>query len=167
MKKIKYLVVALVLGIVFLGSTRSYAADSANSSSGKAYIPMFYTSSADKCLYDIANITDNAISVTVTMYAYDGTLVTDDGSKTTGKITTSSNVSDYNDANTTSTLSFTIGAHCSAQFYINNSTSSSFGYGLISWSQNSSVVQGLVAQGSYYNSSNSRFAIIINGGMPF
>lgn len=175
MKKLKVLFMNLVLVMCMLGSSTS--ASASTYSSGKAIIPFFHENPNYWTGYYVSNITDNPINVTVKFYDSNGTLVTDDGSSTTGRITVASGgylaPLNYNDHNADSTVTFTINAHCTAYFKMDLTTDTYVGYGDIQWQQNGSITQGLVCTGISWltNPDNPNFPdrlpIDINGGLPF
>ena len=168
MKKIKVLLMSLVLITCMLGANGTVAASSY--SSGKAFIPYYSQSDTLKTVYTVANITDSPITVTVTIYNADGTLVTDDNSSTTGRITASTDFLNYSDQNIDSSLTFTLNAHNTGYFIMNYNSAYNYGYGVINWTQNGTAVQGLVVTGKNISSSNNTLIhhyIPVNNGLPF
>ncbi len=170
MKRFKALFMSLVLLTCMLGT--SSTVNAATYSTGKAVIPVYGAGGSNQTSINISNITDSPIDVTVTLYYPDGTIIIDDGSISTGLIySTYATMLNYNDQHTDSTLTFTLNAHSTCRFKTNITTSQiQNGYGVISWSQNGTTLQGLVANASlgattttYTTAQN----ITINGGMPF
>jgi len=141
-------------------------------------IPTFYRASADYTEFWIANITDEPLDVTLTLYNQTGSVVTDDGSPSTGAITVGPSgldftSLDYNDNISGNTATFTLDGHCSLQLRLgltSESTERYWGYGIIKWEQDSTALQGLVVSGGrLYAVDNirARYAIPVNGGLPF
>lgn len=141
--------------------------------SGSAYLNIFYTNSDVTNCINISNITDQPVSVTLTLYKADGTLIKDDGSSTTGYIKENkedcSALLNYSDNNPTSTLTFTLNAHSSGCFWIGNRSLLTTGYGVIKWSQNNSTAdKALVAAAVQFSATTTNSVpFLINAGMPF
>ena len=169
MKRFKAFFMSLVLLTCMLGS--SVSVNAATYSTGKAVIPFFYQTSNNMYWYTVSNITDAPIDVTVTFYNSDGSMATDDSSSSTGRITGSSDLLNYSDQNTDSTLTFTLNPHSTGAINTDYSSTAYYGYGIIQWKQNGTTLQGLVAYGSgiFINTSGeiSRDSITINSGLPF
>lgn len=169
MKKFKVLMCLLICVTCTLGMSPVVRASSY--STGKAVIPLFIQDGTHSGMFTVSNITDNPISVTVTLYNSDGSILVDDNSANTGRITGTNELINFTDQNTDSTLTFTLSAHSTGIFYTyHNTPTTKYGYGIIKWQQDGNALQGLVAQGSYvYTSSGeiSHFSIPINGGLPF
>ncbi|BCJ98131.1 hypothetical protein [Anaerocolumna chitinilytica] len=169
MKRLKYLFMALVMVTCLVSPSGIVSASSY--STGKAVIPWYVQSSSTMCGFSVSNITDKPINVTITLYNSDGTILLDDNSASTGFITGTSELLNYCDQNTDSTLTFTLNAHSTGTFQTYYNTISKSGYGVIKWEQDGTAIQGLVAHGGYQNkvsnTVNSAFAIPINGGLPF
>ncbi|MGN6715305.1 hypothetical protein [Anaerocolumna jejuensis] len=171
MKRLKHLFMALIMVTCMLGSSVPVSASSY--STGKAVIPQFKGSDREFSAYQISNITDSPIDVTITLYDKDGTIVTDDNSPITGFIiANNASISNYSDKNNDYTLSFTLNAHCSTSFQAAYSDIPHYGYGVISWKQSGTTLQGLVAFGVLYNGFNNHdytyvHDISINNGLPF
>jgi len=142
MKKIKYLFMSLVVFVCFLSPMAS--ASASNYSTGKAVIPFYSQDASAASYYFVSNITDSPISVTVTLYNNDGTLVTDDNSSTTGRITGSAALLNFDDQNTDSTLTFTLNAHCTGSINLLIMATAHIGYGVIQWSQSGTTLQAMV-----------------------
>ncbi len=178
MKRFKFLFCLFVCSFI-LSMTTTVSAS--NYSTGKAVIPAFYQGPVDYCWFNVSNITDKRIDVTITFYKQDGTMLTDDGTATGGIITAGpqaiEQAIDYYDNNTDNTVTFSLNAHCSTNinlYFTGSNTAKYLGYGIISWEQDSTALQGLVAHGrQHYLDTNTdpvrvaRFAIPINGGLPF
>lgn len=65
-------------------------------------------------------------------------------------------------------FTFTLAADNTGYFQITQYPGHCYGYGVIEWTQSSKAVHGLVAYGDYWNNSgSSRYAIVINNGLPF
>lgn len=171
----KYLIAVLVLSLlmsVFVFANVSSAA----LSSGKAIIPPIASSNNGTSSYaystlSFANITDDPITVKITLYNTDGSIFKDDGSGSTGEIisvySTALNYSD--NLSEDATLTCILNGHTQAGIHILSTTTFS-GYGIIEWSQNCSQLKAMIAQAYFFNDINgkvSRAAIPINGGMPF
>lgn len=175
-KTFKILISCLIM-VACIFST-SVPAMASNYSTGKAVIPTYYRGNADYTEFWIANITDEPLDVTITLYNQTGSVVTDDGIPSTGAITVGPlgldfTSLDYNDNNTGSTATFTLDGHCSLQLRLNmtsESTERYWGYGIIKWEQDSTALQGLVVSGGRlysYDTLRARYAINVNGGLPF
>ena len=172
MKRFKALFMSLVLVTCMLGSSSSVNA--ATYSTGKAIIPSIYYDQTTMTGVFLSNITDDFIDVTITLYNNSGILVTDDNSSSTGLITGSAQLINYNDNNLDSTLTFRLAAHSTGYFHLNNkltATGMDYGYGVIKWSQSGSQLQGLVAWACEFTgkSATNEFtsSIKINGVLPF
>jgi hypothetical protein len=167
MKIFKGLLVFVLLVGLF---ATNFTAQASSYSTGKAVIPAYLTSSSAKTVFSVSNITDEQISVTVTLYEKDGTIITDDNSSSAGRIT-GSNLLNYDDQNTDSTLTFTLDAHCTGYFSTNYTSSVKFGYGVIQWQQDSNALLGLVVVGAeniYVDTdADSRYLVPVNNGLPF
>lgn len=149
----------------------------ASANSGMATIPYFYASDGtyySSSVYFISNVTEEPITVTITLYKEDGTILTDtDNDSTTGTIrgTNFSSYSEYSDINSPSSLTVTLNGLESGYLSICSSTLS-FGHGVIKWNQDSNALYGLVSHGYMYQKRNStdqtsRTAIDINNSQPF
>jgi len=140
-------------------------------STGTAIIPEYLEGTGTRTSFNMSNITDNPIDVTIIFYNPDGTLVTDDNSPTTGRISFETDfISNYSDQNTNSSLTFTLKAHCSLTFKVNPTTLKNKAYGLIQWKQLGSTQKGLVVHGSIITettTSSDTVSVPVNGGLPF
>lgn len=156
----------------------------APSASGIATIPLwqgYYASVHDQQLSTItvSNITGSTVSVTITLYSHDGTVVSDDGSGTTGFVrylSPSSTISSsYDDSISTGTVSFDIGAHETATVFLQfSSATGDWGYGTIQWTAAAGPgIKALVAHMRNNRTvatsgvSVSENDVMVNGGLPF
>lgn len=138
--------------------------------SGSAVIPFYYieksSNHTDKTILYISNITDQPISVDITLFTKEGTIFKD----TAGDHIFISNVSSYSLNNINSTLSFNLNSNATTYIVLKSElTTQKYGYGVIEWSQDSNNTYGLVASGSYLQArpGTSRFAMQINDSKPF
>jgi hypothetical protein len=168
MKKLMYFFMSFVLVTSILGVKSS--ANASSYSTGKAIIPSYVEQYAFATVFNVSNITDNPITVTVTLFNTDGTILTDDNNMNAGRIS-GVNLLNYSDQNTDSTLTFTLNPHATGQIITKMNTSiTNVGYGVIQWRQEGNAAYGLVAHSNVvYNvvGDSSRYAIPINGGLPF
>lgn len=144
--------------------------------SGKAVIPFFdcfnVTGSATYSHFTVSNITESTINVKVTLYKADGTIIKDDNNSSAGLLRGTSTLANYNDnPSDNASITFTLEANKSGYFSLWAVPSQeTFGYGTIEWTQDSKTIYGLVSFGNFVQSNTSgpsRFAIPINGGLPF
>ena len=149
-------------------------ASSYQTASGTAYMSYFNCDTGNFAWWSLANITDDPVDVTITFYNYDGTLITDDGSRSTGlfKCPTDAavTVTNYSDSNSDSSIAFTLGAHDLCSFTMGNDyLYSKRGYGVIQWTQeNSSVANALIGWSLLVRANPyDRTTMAINNGMPF
>lgn len=169
MKKVKILVCLLVcLTFLFSMSSAVFASDY---STGKAVIPTWCQNPDCLTYFHVANITDNPINITITLYDEDGTLVTDDNNISTGTIIADRALSNYSDQNIDSTVTFTLDSRSSTRIIIPLlATDDHYGYGVIQWNQDSHELQGIVVTGGFtiqYGTVDTRFDIPVNNGLPF
>lgn len=161
MKKI----LLLVAGISILLPSLAFAG------SGKTLIPHFLTDSTSKfySFFYLSNITDESIEVSVIFYDKSGNIIHDNNSATTGNVT-ATDVTNYVEPTTDSTVTVTILPHTTSTISLRN-TLSNPGYGEIEWQQNNSSRRlGMVAQGRILRQSGSYehgYAITINSGNAF
>ncbi len=171
------IVFILSLFMLVILTTYSYAESFAY---GKAYIPfnsIAYYSSSNEVYTQIqfSNISDDIISVKITLYKQNGTVYKDtNGSISSGYITgDSSTMSNYNDniSSENTTTVFSLNAHSSGYINIRNDPSSTYGYGVIEWNQDNSTVRfGMIAQSCVnqaYNGTTIKYPVAINSGLPF
>jgi len=160
------------------------ASSSVFSASGSATIPHFLGGPGNPSVsVDVyvtvlyfSNVTDKPINVSVKLFKHDGTLLTDDGSATTGQFK-SWQYDSYNDNVADKSVVMTIQPNSTSLFSINPTQSLAQGYGVIEWEQNGNAVQGLVSHGRFYrhflghngthNLNEMGYSIPINSGMPF
>ncbi len=170
MKRLKYLFMALVMVICMLGSSVPVSASSY--STGKAVIPHFFLTPIFNYYIDVSNITDNPIEVTLTLYDKDGSIIKDDNNVSAGQIKAYT-VLNYCDQNVDSTASFTLNPHCTGIIELALNPIGKYGYGVIEWKQNGSIMKGLISCGYMYNYKNDSTTVQsisyfdINGGLPF
>lgn len=161
----KILLVFLLLALLLIPSV-------VQARSGSAVIPTYWFTRNEKYpdvvsnLFYISNITDQPISVDVTLFNCDGTIY---------KIPAGDHVYIYNTIsytlnNINSTISFELNPNATTYMVFGTSVYvKRYGYGIIEWTQDSNNTYGLVAAGSLLHSQPevSRYAIPINYGMPF
>ena len=168
MKRLKYLFMALVMVICMLGS--SIPVSASNYSKGKAIMSEFYTDNITTSYIGLSNITDAPITVTVTLYDNDGSLIKDDNNINTGRVR-GFYLINYSDQATDATATFIINPHCTGFVALAPTTDAHYGYGVVQWEQNSNVLQGLVGVGNKVVNSGtnnpSQLYIPINNGLPF
>jgi len=122
----------------------------------------------------ISNITNESVTVNVTYYDQNGNIVSDDGSATTGTITAAGPISNYDDNIAGKTMTFDLAPHSTAQVEI-FIPSLTWGYGRITWKQESDNLVALVAfvqtEYRFLNVSTlngiAHNSIMVNGGQPF
>jgi hypothetical protein len=123
----------------------------------------------------IHNITENTISVKITLYQVDGTILYDNQSRTTGKVKGSTTCTNYVEPTTGASITFDLAAHKTENISIVGDTdlNNSNGYGLIEWTQDSTVVHAVVAtnlevgKNAWGSSTSGMQTILINGGLAF
>lgn len=154
------------------------AAGASHAASGSALINGFrgqWTSGSNYLInyLEITNVSDSTATVKVTLYKQDGTVITDDGSSSSGYITSVDPGSSYNDNLTGATVSFDLAAHKTTYLEV-RATSSSLvhGYGLIEWTSSGQAPTAIMAYGgsvSYVSSQYTSWSApyFINGGRPF
>jgi len=160
----KKIMTCLITMICLLGLA---AGTSANT--GRAIIPptgfsYFTSSSYVQPQLFISNITNNSISITITFYDKNGAILTG--------VVSGLNLNNLNSSPGNASISFDLAANATGYVFLNlNSASTNFGYGIIGWTQNSTAVYGLVANGSnvWYNNGRwiNSYSIPINNGLPF
>lgn len=131
------------------------------------YISWSYTSSTHyrNPEFTVSNITNQPITISITVYNSDGTVLDGKYFKTSGN---AQNLI-ANPSSETS-VSFTLNAYCTGGTYISGITG--MGYGRITWSNSDpNTSQGIVATiGHYTQNSQMSFSstvIPINNGLPF
>ncbi len=144
---------------------------------GQAVIPMFYNSHEHVPYFVFSNITDSQITVKVTFYKENGTILSDSGQSdpTNNGIIKGINVNSFDDSSSEYSVSFTINAHCSGIIYLHTPSGMIYGHGRVEWLQdNSKAIKGLVA-GVFAHLRNdytekrgdAMYSIQINNGQPF
>jgi hypothetical protein len=176
----------MLLGVVLLAATSSTAlaqagATCTGSMSGEAYVPMWESGDPSSSFLrgynlTVSNIISVSVDVTVSLYQAGGTLLTDDGSWTSGVISrgysADSAPTGYSDS---SGVVYTISAGQTVSIWISTGTTVRHGYGKIEWTSSTTPSSGkaLVANGEIYHDqlgSATKWrstGIPINGGMPF
>lgn len=153
MKKI--LVCLMVIGLLFSLGNAVFG------NSGSADIPFYGASTTGaQTAINISNISISTISVKVTLYKNDGTILKDIGTD----YIQGHNLSNFSDNLDSCSVSFILAANNSG--YILIKSADTYGYGLIEWTQDSKINRGLLAYGNYIYG-DGRFAIPINNGLPF
>lgn len=183
MKKFK-VAICLVLAVCVTGvfsvasaSSKTVKAMSSNSvetATGKAILNEVACDASNCTYFTSSNITDSPINVKVTIYKHDGTLLTDDGSSSSGIIRiadAASVMQNYSDNNNDSTLTYTLPAHTTGTIVITNAITFR-GYGVVQWSQsNSSAVVAMVAEANVQvwapGTAVDRYYVPVNGGNAF
>jgi len=167
----KKILLCLVVMVCLLG-----VAGTAFGNSGGANIAPFSTGVNNGAnYYDyilISNITNSDVTVTITLYFSDGTIIKDiDNNASTG-ILRATNVSSYSDNLASASQTFTLGAHQTSNMSLINNSSLTYVYGRIEWSQDNSTTNSLLCNGytSYWLTgapTTTFLPIIVNGGLPF
>ncbi len=149
-------------------------------SSGSAIIPFFHAlhnsngSNTDPSFY-ITNISNHTVTVTVTFFKADGTVLTDgDNSNLTGLLR-GTNVIDFEDGLSNNSVRFKIDPRNQSRIFIfEPGTGTLKGSGIIEWNKsNKGVFVALVAYGDIFWSDQvgslgwAQSSITINGGLPF
>ncbi len=172
----KFLISLITLTILFISGNTF--AGTISSKGNTAVIPHFYsydyTSYYYKTFLYFTNITDDTITVTLTLYDSDGTLISDDDSSTAGDIIGENFVSGtYDETLTSETMSFNIASGKTVILKFQHSDYTLM-YGMVEWSQTGSGHgrHGLLASGSemfdhFTNHKRYRRNIDINGNKPF
>lgn len=143
--------------------------------SGKAMIAPYVTESSStgtvcKSYIYLSNITDAPLSIKMTLYKTDGSVLLDTGNSISSGEIAGDSLGDYSENVTNGSVSFSLAAHSSGRVRI---TSSDYriGYGIIEWTQDSQVAYGLIATGESHASLSSGVGfcwnININNGLPF
>lgn len=134
------------------------------------YVKSRYTSSSSYAHFHVyvSNITSSSINVSVTFYDESGTIVTDgDDSPSTGSIRNDTGtVTNWDDAPTSSSVSFTLGGNETTAIHFRPSSLTS-GYAIIEWSQDGDNVVGLVASILREHYGDGFSVEPINNGLPF
>lgn len=172
MKKKVVCFIAIICLLLSLFSVPAFAS-SYQTAHGSAFANFCQCTTINTTWIYLSNITDDPVDVTITFYNNDGTLITDDGSASTGLLKCSSGgaiISNYSDNNSDSSITFTMDGHNTCNLSFGDSSTSKSGYGVIQWTQeNSSVSTALVGSSVWIRSDSlyARTALLINGGMPF
>lgn len=149
--------------------------------SGKAIVPTFETWDSGSSNYKrgdihISNITDEPVSVFITLYDSSGNILTDgDGSPSSGNIKLEYTASAYDDNLSDASVTFTLAANSSAYVRImGDGTTKTLAYGSIEWEQISKNTVALVAHSTVQEykkvsgeQSRSTYSLPINNGLPF
>lgn len=144
---------------------------SAQAAQGRAAIPNFVVDSSGFWTYlYLSNITGNDLEVEVDLYNMDGTMMQDNNSATSGKVTMSPQtlINSYSE-NNGNTASFVIGPHQTISINLAPGTFNQ-GHGFIRWKQDGTRRKAMLAQGRVYRGQSSRefaWSIPINGGKTF
>lgn len=171
MKKLHHYLIAclMVLGMVF-------PVFGAEGSASIAHHQSYYSSSTTETWetkFYISNITSSTVSVTITFNDYDGTLIQDDDSATTGDIR-GGNITNFDDTPTGASVTFDLAAKKTGYISV-NSSAWKYGHGTIKWSQTGTgVYKALIVHAKCYRSKTSSglvyqsaYYIPINKGLPF
>ncbi len=148
---------------------------------GHAFVPgldSYYENASNSVYTDIklSNISATPVQVKVSLYKQDGTLITDDGPATSGKIHSIYPGGSYTDNISDATVSFTLDPHKSTRIEwqaIDTPNASIIGYGVIEWSSaGADPQQPLLADGYIYERMAAHdismgHALVINQGLPF
>lgn len=141
--------------------------------SGSAVIPYFrsfYISGTNywTSRFYISNITASDITVKVSYYDKNGTLVQDgDDSTSNGALREGlGTVTSWDDNPTNASVSFTLGGNDTCEVYFGPSTPAS-GYALIEWSQSTNATVGLVAVMEHEQYNSNYELTLVNNGLPF
>lgn len=117
----------------------------------------------------LSNISDQTITVSIDLYKQDGSLLTDDGSKTGGNINGRGNETSYDDS---TGISFQLSAGASSSILLKNVSSETFGYGTVEWSSSTAPVDGVALVGQTVTaitgtSLGRASSVPLNEGKPF
>ena len=148
-------------------------------SSGKAIIPHItwgYTTNTHRSYSEVnvSNIGETNVTIVVSFYNADGTLLTDgDDSTTSGLFLVKGTVTNYDESPSTGeSLEFVLGANMTASIKIEPMSASSYerGYGRIEWYKDGHALRSLIAHGqyvTYYDDRISMQGVVINKGKSF
>ncbi len=128
--------------------------------------PLFYS----KFICTISNITDSFIDVKVTLHDRTGNILTDNGSKNSGNVTSYYDLISYDDNISDGTASLQLSSNATVIFNYQAPSSDHFGYGTIEWEQETTNnIVGLTSSCviQYNNGNSSERSVSINGDMPF
>lgn len=168
----KKVVIVLSVLVLVVSTTFVNAMDLANVSTGSAIIPFYYCNEATSysTWYQVSNITDKPVEVTIVLYKDNGVILKDDNNYNTGTIVAvpvvDLNVINYTEDVSGGTVKFSLNPHTQAHIGVLDKGGYQQGHGKISWSQQGSTQQALVVHASAYNGTNSE-VISVNAGMPF
>lgn len=154
------------------------AAVPSHAASGKALVNGFRGNWTSGNAYtanylEITNISGATVTVKVTFYKQDGTIITDDGPSTTGNITSIDPGASYTDSLGNATVSFDLAARRTTYLEVHAPSSAlQHGYGLIEWTSASQDALAVMAYGGSvsYNQTPAiswQVPYCINNGMPF
>lgn len=144
---------------------------------GSAVIPSFYSSETTAqnvfAAIEMSNISNNVITVSITLYDKNGSVFIDDGGEDSGDIT-ADNVINYSDSCYNHTAEFDIEPHGTISFvaFHTAGVEKNYHYGIIEWESDSMDANALIAtlrrNNHFYNSNTySMMAVPINNGLPF
>ncbi len=171
----KQIYVFLVFGLVTLMCSGTLTAG------GQAFIPHHFSRTVSADVFNltqvwISNISDVTVSITVTFYDHTGAIITDSEGTSSGGILTAGGSNNYDETDSTGSMTFDLYAGDTVNVVIKDSGSSTIGYGVIEWTSSSKPGKAkLVAYGShqgYFKETTYRVfayerAIPINKGLPF
>ena len=131
----------------------------------KTYISHFVTSSSEYCYLYLSNITDENVTVEITLYKDDGSVLLDNGSGIFNGV----NFSDYTESPTSgASVKFTIDPNESGQFSIHVSSGVIHGYGKIEYTgEHPGLIGSMVIIHTNLSTMRSERTIAINNGLPF
>ena len=152
-------IIAASLFLSFLMGTVLFAG------SVKAYISHFVTSSSEYCYLYLSNITDEDVTVEVTLYEDDGSVLYDSGSG----IFSGNNFSDYTESPPSgASVRFTIEPNESGQLSIHVTSGVIHGYGKIEYTgEHPGLIGSMVIIHTNLSTWRSERTIAINNGLPF
>ncbi len=161
----KKILVCLVVMACLLGLSNV-----AFGTSGSAVINHYWSTTGGAYSHlNVSNITDSTISVKITLYLLDGTILYDSSTnQSSGYVKIDAGtILNYTEGDNTKTVSFDLAANQTCRFVVSGFTA--YGYGIIEWTQNSKETKGLVASSTLVNTGSgiSISVIPINNGLPF
>lgn len=144
--------------------------------SGSAVIPNYIVSnnpggSINASYFYISNLTNDQVSIKVTFFKQDGSVLRDSSSGMGNGNVRGNDLLNYNETDTSTSASFTLGANQSGSIFLLDLYPGTYGYGFIEWEQDSKTAHALIADGfrtyQYPSGAYSRYSVPINNGLPF
>lgn len=120
---------------------------------------------------NISNITNSTVTVKITLYKQDGTILYDASTNATQGYFGSRYTNNFTEANSDFTATFDIDANETVQVFWPNvgTTLDTVGYGKIEWTIASSKLPVALIAGGFVASTSgeSRYSFVVNNGLPF